>query len=62
MGMKGTRSFGRVRARLRWLHVRALFRAQRLAQWWLAYIYEPGRLGFYRTLEEFGDLAKRQKF
>ena len=43
------------------MQLRALFRAQRLAQWWLAYIYEPGRLGYFRNLEEFGDFAKRQR-
>ena len=61
MGVEG-KSPDRMRARLRWLHVRALFRAQRLAQQWLAYTYVPGRPGYYRNLEEFGNLVKRQKF
>ena len=60
MGAEG-KSPDHVRARLRWMQLRALFRAQKLAQRWLAYIYEPGRPGFYRTLDEFGDFAKRQK-
>ena len=60
MGIQGI-SPDRVRARLRWLQLRALFRAQKLAQWWLAYTYAPGRPGHIRELEEFGDFAKRQK-
>ena len=60
MGAEGT-SPDHVRARLRWMQLRALFRAQKLAQRWLAYTYRPGRPGHVRALEEFGDLAKRQK-
>ena len=59
--MSGANTPSAVRARLRWLRFRALFRAHRLTQRWLAHTYEPGRPGYYRNLEEFGNLAKRQK-
>ena len=61
MGVEGI-SPDRVRARLNWMNVRELVRAQRLVQQWLAYTWAPGRPGHTRAIQEFvSDFAKRQK-
>ena len=62
--MKGVniRDFASVRGRLRLLRFRALFRAQKVAQYWLASTYVPGGPGFLRCMGELQSIGLKRKF
>ena len=61
MGGVNTHDLASVRGRLRLLRFRALFRAQRVAQYWLASTYVPGGTGFQRCMGEFQSRGLKRK-